>query len=95
MEKIRYRYWIAKYPVTNAQYARFIQTEGYKQPDYWSEEGWRWLLENAYTQPKYWNAWRRNSLSPVVGISRYEAEAYCNWLTAQASKEGIGAQRDR
>ena len=30
--EIEHRYWIAKYPVTNAQYARFIADEGYHHP---------------------------------------------------------------
>ena len=26
--EIPYRYWMAKYPVTNAQFARFIEADG-------------------------------------------------------------------
>jgi formylglycine-generating enzyme required for sulfatase activity len=40
--EIPYRFWIGKYPVTNLQYARFVEDGGYEQPQWWSEEGWTW-----------------------------------------------------
>ena len=100
---IEYRYWIAKYPVTNLQYARFMQAGGYENPDWWSKDGWGWRTgkydskaEGAYKellalrpvdkrdQPWYWDSAKwNNSISPVVGISWFEAQAYCNWLNSQ------------
>ena len=38
------RYWMAKYPVTNAQYARFIGDGGYERQEWWSDEGWAWRM---------------------------------------------------
>lgn len=41
----------------------------------------------TYRQPKQWNDSRfNNSSQPVVGISWFEARAYCNWLSAQTGK---------
>lgn len=34
---IPYDYWIARYPVTNAQFALFVEAGGYKEPRYWAE----------------------------------------------------------
>ncbi len=34
--------WLGKYPVTNAQFGRFIQAGGYDNRDFWSDEGWAW-----------------------------------------------------
>jgi formylglycine-generating enzyme required for sulfatase activity len=35
-------YWLGKYPVTNAEYARFMTAKGYEQDKYWSQTGWQW-----------------------------------------------------
>jgi formylglycine-generating enzyme required for sulfatase activity len=81
--EISYPYWVAKYPVTNAQYARFIQAGGYQQQDYWSKEGWQQREKEGWEQPRDWKGDFGNPIFPVVGVSRYEAEAYCNWLAKQ------------
>ena len=33
---------IGKYEVTRGQFRRFIEAGGYKDPEYWSPEGWKW-----------------------------------------------------
>jgi formylglycine-generating enzyme required for sulfatase activity len=33
---------ISRYPVTNGQYARFVETGGYDEQRYWTEAGWSW-----------------------------------------------------
>jgi hypothetical protein len=35
-------FFIARYPVTNAQYAAFIQAGGYEDRRWWSQAGWNW-----------------------------------------------------
>jgi formylglycine-generating enzyme required for sulfatase activity len=40
--EIPYNFWVAKYPVTNAQYARFVQAGGYQTRAFWSDHGWDW-----------------------------------------------------
>ncbi len=79
--EISHDYWIGKYPVTNAQYRRFIEAGGYQNPVFWTGEGWSKRCENDWQKPKHWEdgGWA-NPLSPVVGVSVYEARAYCRWL---------------
>ncbi|MFQ6059444.1 MAG: NACHT domain-containing protein, partial [Anaerolineae bacterium] len=79
--------WMAKYPVTNAQYERFIEAGGYEKEDYWLEEtgARRWWEKEGRQQgqPWYWDDPRfgRNRRGyPVVGVTWYEALAYCAWL---------------
>ncbi len=34
---LQYDYWMARHPVTNAQFAAFVEAGGYKEPRYWRE----------------------------------------------------------
>ena len=77
-------YRIGKYPVTNAQYRRFVDDGGYTDThqDCWTKTGWEWRASDNLQQPLYWNDMDENiDNHPVNGVSWYEAVAYCNWLT--------------
>jgi energy-coupling factor transporter ATP-binding protein EcfA2 len=84
---LRYDFEIAKYPVTYAQYEAFVSDGGYHQSDYWTKAGWDWKGEK--TKPEvYWNDPRWHIANhPVVGVTWYEAAAFCNWLTARTQPE--------
>ena len=35
-------FWLARYPLTNAQFRPFVEGGGYQNPAYWTAEGWAW-----------------------------------------------------
>lgn len=73
---------IAKFPVTNMEFARFVQAQGYQKQEYWAERGWDWLQHNKIQFPLCWSHRELNRPNyPVVGVNFFEAKAYCAWLS--------------
>ena len=76
---------LARYPVTQAQFAAFIEDGGYRRREFWTEEGWAWRTAESIARPHHWRAGAPNH--PVAGVSAHEAEAFCRWAGARLPTE--------
>lgn len=84
-QTISYNFSISKFPITNGQFGRFVADGGYAERSYWTANGWKW--KGRIAEPACWKDGKFNGPDqPVVGVSWYEAVAYCNWLSL---KEGL------
>ncbi|MPZ87498.1 MAG: ergothioneine biosynthesis protein EgtB [Nitriliruptorales bacterium] len=82
---------IARAPVTQSEFAAFVDDGGYTRPELWGA-GEQWLRSSGARQPLYWrregDGWQRRDFDgwvalephrPVIHLSFWEAAAHCRW----------------
>jgi iron(II)-dependent oxidoreductase len=83
---------IDRAPVTNGEFAEFVDSRGHRSRKNWSDAGWAWRDREDVKAPLYWvrsaYGWERvrfgkrepiTPWEPVQHVSFYEAEAYARW----------------
>ncbi len=87
-------------PVTNAEFAAFIEDGGYHRPELWLSDGWDAVRTQNWAGPLYWERhdelWYQYTLGglgplrhhePVCHVSYYEADAFARWAGARLPTE--------
>ncbi|MFQ5873996.1 MAG: SUMF1/EgtB/PvdO family nonheme iron enzyme, partial [Dehalococcoidia bacterium] len=98
-------YSIGKYPITNAQFAAFVDAEGYQERRYWMEAEAANVWQDGRAKGRWDDEPRDRPADfgqpfnlpnhPVVGVSWYEALAFCRWLTERLRESGeIGPDQE-
>jgi formylglycine-generating enzyme required for sulfatase activity len=79
--------------VTVNQYKVFLDSKANRMERWWSKEGWAWANGKAdgwgredRWLPDGWEIQVQRPYRPVAGVTAFEAEAYCAWLSAQRKK---------
>ena len=77
---------LARYPVTNEQFQKFVDAGGYSDLELWPKDIWPHLIDfkdlTECPGPRFWRDGRYDKPlvdHPVVGICYYEAAAYARW----------------
>jgi iron(II)-dependent oxidoreductase len=84
---------MARRAVSQGEFARFVEDDGYRRRELWSEEGERWRESVHAEAPGYWRrdgpgCWLRRRFDrwvplesdlAMVNVCFYEAEAFARW----------------
>jgi iron(II)-dependent oxidoreductase len=92
---------LGRVPVTAGEWVEFISDGGYRDPRWWSPEGWEHRTRAQLVAPLFWapdggGGWIRRRFGvtepvapsePVQHVDYYEAEAFARWSGARLPTE--------
>lgn len=87
--------------VSNAEYLGFMQAGGYRKREYWSDDGWQWVMDCQCMAPEHWQQdddgnWYSLLIrgqsdieagSAVTGLSWYESDAFARYAGCRLPHE--------
>jgi len=87
----------AEYLVSNREFLSFVEAGGYRDPQWWTDEGWSWRTFKQTEHPLFWvrgsgvdGGWELRTMLEVIAlpwnwpveVNQLEAKAFCNWKVA-------------
>ena len=89
-ERPRHEAWtdafqVARRPVSNAAWMRFVEQGGYERREWWSEQGWAWKARGERGQ--HTGIAGADPHAPVCHVSWFEADAYARANAARLPTE--------
>jgi 5-histidylcysteine sulfoxide synthase/putative 4-mercaptohistidine N1-methyltranferase len=88
----------SKYLTSNQEYHEFVEADGYTKPQYWTDEGQRWLEFSRAKHPLFWiregDRYHLRTMTQEIDmpwdwpveVNYLEAKAFCNWKGEQTDQ---------
>jgi len=86
--------------VANREFLAFVEAGGYRDLQWWTDEGWQWRTFKQAEHPLFWvkdhgaeGTWGLRTMLEIIDlpwnwpveVNQLEAKAFCNWQAAQTN----------
>ncbi len=79
---------ISSTPVTNSEFAEFVDAGGYTTRKYWDKRGWEWRRREGAKHPLFWvrqdDAWHERCFDDHARLEPWHPACCVNWHEARA-----------
>lgn len=82
-------FWIGQCPITNQQYAAFLNTYGSTQVQQGTYKGQQMIVEHEWGCHQIGRHWKPSpgyEQHPVINLTWFGAHEFCQWLSAKTNK---------
>ncbi len=90
---------VSKFLVSNQEFLEFVDSDGYSNKEFWTEEGWGWVSYTQAKYPRFWlnnkGKWLQRNMTEIIDmpwawpveVNFLEAKAFCNWKSKKEGKK--------